>query len=116
MATRVRQLLGSGRPYDDETVNEVIALVRDGGHIEAALETATARLRVAESSLGILPHSRAREILETLGSYLLDRVEAARANLDRSVSGAVLGTFRSRRFSSGAGWGRGSPRGCGPDR
>ena len=76
---RVRHLLESGRPYDDETVNEVIALVRDGGHIEAALETATARLRVAESSLGILAPSRAREILETLGSYLLDRVEAARS-------------------------------------
>ncbi|HEY6635703.1 MAG TPA: polyprenyl synthetase family protein [Acidimicrobiia bacterium] len=76
---RVRQLLEQGRPYDEETVNEVIALVRDGGHIESALQTATSRLRVAESSLGILPPSQAREILETLGSYLLDRVEAARS-------------------------------------
>ena len=75
---RVRQLLESGRPYDDETVSEVIALVRSGGHIEAALETATARLRIAESALATLPRSKPREILESLGVYLLNRVEAAR--------------------------------------
>lgn len=75
---RLTELLGSGRPYDDATVNEVIALVRDGGHIEAALETATARLKIADSALATLPPSDHREILEKLGAYLLDRVEAAR--------------------------------------
>jgi len=76
--SRLTELLGSGRPYDDATVNEVIALVRDGGHIEAALQTATARLKIADSALATLPPSDHREILEKLGAYLLDRVDAAR--------------------------------------
>ena len=75
---RLTELLGSGRPYDDATLSEVIALVRDGGHIEAALETATARLKIADSALATLPPSDQREILEKLGAFLLDRVEAAR--------------------------------------
>jgi len=75
---KVHALLGTGRPYDDAIVAEVIALVRDGGHIDAALETATARLRIAEAALGTLPRSKPRDILEKLGSYLLERVDAAR--------------------------------------
>ncbi|HZD24547.1 MAG TPA: polyprenyl synthetase family protein [Acidimicrobiia bacterium] len=75
---RVRELLGSGRPYSDETVNEVIALVRDGGHVDAALETARTRLGIAESALGTLPESPPKAILESLGVFLLERVEAAR--------------------------------------
>jgi heptaprenyl diphosphate synthase len=75
---RVTELLTSGRPYDDETVAEVIALVRDGGHVDAALETATSRLKIADSALTTLPPSAQREILEKLGAYLLDRVDAAR--------------------------------------
>ncbi|HJQ76713.1 MAG TPA: polyprenyl synthetase family protein [Acidimicrobiia bacterium] len=75
---QVSDLLSSGRPYDDRTVLEVIRLVRQGGHVDAALETATMRLTIADSALATLPPSRPREILERLGSYLLDRVEAAR--------------------------------------
>lgn len=75
---RVRALLESGRPYSDETVNEVIELVRGGGHVDAALETATARLAIAESALGTLAKSKPRSIMEGLGEFLLARVEAAR--------------------------------------
>lgn len=75
---RVSELLSSGRPYDDQTVLEVIRLVRQGGHVDAALETATMRLTIADSALATLPSSKPRDILERLGSYLLDRVEAAR--------------------------------------
>lgn len=75
---RVRELLESGRPYSDETVNEVIELVRDGGHIDAALETASTRLTIAESALATLPKSKPKDILDDLGAYLLERVDAAR--------------------------------------
>jgi heptaprenyl diphosphate synthase len=76
---RVREILGQGRPYSDEGVAEVIALVRAGGHVDAALENATARLATADAALAELPESQPREILERLGAYLLDRVEAARS-------------------------------------
>jgi heptaprenyl diphosphate synthase len=75
---RVRQLLETGRPYTDETVNEVIRMVREGGHVDAALETASTRLTIAESALATLPKSKPKEILDDLGAYLLERVEAAR--------------------------------------
>jgi heptaprenyl diphosphate synthase len=76
---RVREILSEGRPYSDEAVAEVIDLVREGGHVDAALEDATARLATADAALAELPESRPREILEHLGAYLLDRVEAARS-------------------------------------
>lgn len=75
---RVREILGRGRPYDDTAVAEVISLVRRGGHIDAALQTAAARLTIADAALGALPKSKPKEILERLGAYLLERVEAAR--------------------------------------
>ena len=74
----VSALLGTGRPYSDETVNEVIALVREGGYVDTALETARTRLTIAESALATLPKSRPKSILESLGNYLLARVDAAR--------------------------------------
>ena len=76
---RVREILGRGRPYSDEGVAEVIALVRAGGHVDAALEDATIRLATADAALAGLPASRPREIMERLGAYLLDRVDAARS-------------------------------------
>lgn len=75
---RVRELLEGGRPYSDETVGEVIALVKDGGHVDAALDTARTRLTIAESALATLPKSKPKTILEGLGAYLLERVDAAR--------------------------------------
>jgi geranylgeranyl pyrophosphate synthase len=74
----VTALLATGRPYSDETVNEVIALVRDGGHVDTALDIAKTRLTIAESALATLPTSQTKSILESLGNYLLARVEAAR--------------------------------------
>jgi heptaprenyl diphosphate synthase len=75
---RVREILGAGRPYSDGAVAEVISLVREGGHIDAALQTAATRLTIAEAALATLPRSKPREILERLGAYLLERVESAR--------------------------------------
>ncbi len=75
---RIRALLGPGPPYTDETVNEVIHLVRSGGHVDGALEAARNRLEVARDALSGLPRGEASDILETLGEFLLARVDAAR--------------------------------------
>jgi geranylgeranyl pyrophosphate synthase len=75
---RVRQLLEQERPYRDEDVAEVITLVRAGGHVDAALETAASRLATAEQALTDVPESAPKEILQRLGAFLLERVEAAR--------------------------------------
>lgn len=76
---RVIALLSRERPYSDATVAEVISIVRDGGHIDAALQDATQRLALADGSLTALPDSKAKEILVRLGAHLLERVESARA-------------------------------------
>ena len=76
---RIRELLDTDMPYGDETVEEVISLVRSGGHIEAALASATDRLQVADAALATLDDGEPRRILETLGTFLLDRVKAARS-------------------------------------
>lgn len=76
---RIHQLLGDGMPYGDETVAEVISLVRKGGYVERTLEAANARLGLAREALEILPEGEPRKILEALGMYLVERVEAARS-------------------------------------
>jgi heptaprenyl diphosphate synthase len=75
---RIRSLLGSGLPFDDSAVTEVIAIVREGGYIEESLRSAETRLEIANDALSRLPGVAARDILETLGAFLLSRVEAAR--------------------------------------
>lgn len=76
---RVRRLLADGPPYEDSAVAEVIDIVRRGGHVDASLETARQRLAVAAGALATLPDTVPRRILENLGAYLLDRVEAVRS-------------------------------------
>jgi len=75
---RIRELLGDGMPYERSAVDEVIALVRGGGYIERSLRGAALRLEAADSALSALPDVEARRVLERLGGYLLDQVEAAR--------------------------------------
>ena len=74
---RIRKLLGDDRPYRQGTVDEVIELVRGGGHIEATLAEARRRLRNADASAHRLPAVPARDVLDGLGRYLVTRVEAA---------------------------------------
>jgi heptaprenyl diphosphate synthase len=76
--TRIRELLSRERPYPDETVDEVIHQVRMGGFVEETLSSAGKRLEKASRALGHIPESEARQVLEQLGDYLLNRVEAAR--------------------------------------
>jgi heptaprenyl diphosphate synthase len=75
---RVRDLLESSHPYPDQVVKDVIEIVRAGGHVDTALSEATRRLEVASEALAALPEGKPRQILDTLGSYLLERVDAAR--------------------------------------
>lgn len=75
---RVRELLEGGMPYRDETVAEVIEIVRSGGFVDASLGDATARLESADQALKTVPDIEARGILQSLGAFLLERVESAR--------------------------------------
>lgn len=75
---RVHEILEADTPYDDQAVNEVIEIVRAGGYIDLTLESAMNRLDVATSALTVLPESQSHDVLQTLGRFLLDRVQAAR--------------------------------------
>jgi hypothetical protein len=71
--------LATGTPFDDATIAEVIGKVRDGGFIDATLAGAGVRLKSADDALRALPPGKPKEILEMLGRFLLNRVEAARS-------------------------------------
>lgn len=73
---RVRKLLSESRPYPDSTVEEIIDIVRNGGHARAALDAARVRLRAAAGWVMELSEVEARSILDDLGNYLVDRVDA----------------------------------------
>lgn len=75
---RLHELLET-EDYTDADVDEVIEIVRSGGFIDRTLDDAHGRLDVAHEALASLPDSEPRQILETLGAYLLGRVETARA-------------------------------------
>ncbi len=75
----LRSLLAGPRPYSEETVERAVALVTGGGYVDRALDAALERLARARRALEPLPDNDAKAVLERLGSYLLDRVVAARA-------------------------------------
>lgn len=71
---RIRNLLSDGPPYSQQSVAEVIELVRAGGHIDTTLAAAHERLDVARKAAGNLPAVEARAVLDGLGEYLVERV------------------------------------------
>jgi heptaprenyl diphosphate synthase len=75
---RLRALLGGSLPYPEEAVAEVIALARDGGWVDAALDHALSRVKRAHAQLDLLPDVPARSILDRLGNHLLERVDHER--------------------------------------
>lgn len=77
-ADRLRELLGGERPYQPQTVAEVIRLVRTGGFVDAALDEAAERVRAAEKAISVIPDGAPRRVLGSIGTYLIDRVETAR--------------------------------------
>ena len=75
---KVSELLGDGIPFTDEAVTEVIELVRAGGYVERSLDECADRLSVVETAVAVLPDIEARSIISAMGSFLVDRVHAAR--------------------------------------
>ncbi len=73
---RVRSLLAD-RPYSDEAIAEVITLVRQGGFVDESLREARRRIAVAETALGTLPAGETRDVLASMGEFLISRVESA---------------------------------------
>ena len=62
-------------------MTKAIEHLRNGGWVEQAIDAALARTERAQELLGSLPDVPARHILSDLGSYLTDRVEAARSRI-----------------------------------
>ena len=77
--SRISELLSMPRPYPSDWVSEVIGLVRSGGYVKDALNEASRRIDIAGRSIADLPNTPARDVLNSLGTYLINRVEAARA-------------------------------------
>lgn len=75
---KLRDLLSPPRPYSEDTVEQVIDLVRAGGYIEAVIEETRQRIRTADAAIAGLPSSAITAVFSRLGEYLLDRVETAR--------------------------------------
>ncbi len=75
---RIRKLLTEDRPYRQETIDEVIDLVRAGGFIDDALDDASARLDRAAVAARLLPKVPAKAVLGDLGGFLVARVADVR--------------------------------------
>jgi heptaprenyl diphosphate synthase len=73
----IRELLETGRPYEQDTVEQVIDLVRAGGHVDRAFAETRARIAAADEAIAALPDSDITKVFRRLGEYLLDRVESA---------------------------------------
>lgn len=74
----IRSLLTDGTPYGEHTIARVIELTARGGYVDAALDEAAERTRVAEKAAQSIPDNALTEVLVNLDQYLLDRVESAR--------------------------------------
>jgi len=75
---RVRDLLADGKPYDPAAVQQVIEIVRSGGHLERVLDETERRIAAADEAIAELPAGDVAKVLRGLGEFLVERVEAAR--------------------------------------
>jgi heptaprenyl diphosphate synthase len=75
---RVRALLDGGKPYDPLKVEEVIGIVRAGGHLERVLDETERRIAAADDAIAVLPDGEVTKVLRRLGEFLVERVERAR--------------------------------------
>lgn len=76
--TRLRGLLEPGHPFPQDTVDEVISLVRSGGHVEQALQETERHMALATQAAESLPEGPVLSVLRSLGDYLVNRVALAR--------------------------------------
>lgn len=75
---QIRYLLDSGRPHDRAAIDQVIDIVRGGGHIERSLQEAEAHIALADEAATATGNPEVTKILRSLGAYLVDRVTLAR--------------------------------------
>lgn len=75
----IRKLLDGGKPYSQASIDRVIELTVSGGYIDAVLDEAVERIRIAEKAAQRIPDNPLMPVLRDLDQYLLDRVESARA-------------------------------------
>jgi heptaprenyl diphosphate synthase len=74
----IRQLLGDGQPYEADAIQRVIDITVEGGYVDAALDEAVDRIRIAEKAAQRIPNNPLMDVLHNLDQYLLDRVASAR--------------------------------------
>ncbi len=75
----IRELLAGGKPYSQDAITRVIELTVEGGYIDAVLDEAVNRIRIAEKAANEIPDNPLAPILVNLDQYLLDRVNSARS-------------------------------------
>jgi len=75
---RMRALLSGGKPYDAKAVEDVIGIVRSGGHLDRVLDETDRRITAAGEAIGALPEGEVTKVLHRLGDFLVERVDAAR--------------------------------------
>jgi heptaprenyl diphosphate synthase len=76
----IRKLLGGGCPHEQTAVEQVIRIVRNGGHVERVLREAEEHISLAEEAAASMGHDTVTPVLQSLGSYLVERVSAAKAS------------------------------------
>ncbi len=76
----IRKLLEGGRPHEQTAVEEVIRIVRNGGHVERVLRETEEHISLAEEAAASMGHDTVTPVLQSLGSYLVDRISTAMAS------------------------------------
>ncbi len=79
-AEEIASLLEGGKPYGGEAIRRVIDLTVASGSIDAVLDEAVDRIRIAEKATKEIANRSLTDVLSNLDQYLLDRVESARRN------------------------------------
>lgn len=77
--TRIRGLLAGGAPFEQEVIDQIIALVVEGGYADRVLDEATDRMRASEKAAARIPENDLTPIIRNLDRYLLERVDIARS-------------------------------------
>jgi len=76
---RIRDLLRAGKPHHRSAIDEVIRIVRSGGHIERSLREAEGHIARADEAATATGDRSVTRVLKSLGGYLMDRVTMARS-------------------------------------
>ncbi len=75
----IRRLLIDGHPFSDEAIARVLDIVREGDSVKRALDEVTRRTEAARDAVASMPSTDITKVFESLGDYLVERVDEARA-------------------------------------